>query len=256
MKVKELDREPVGSGGRLDVRERGEHVWADAAQASPSFRGSPRNHDDAVGGAGGAGLRVWPVLLLPWFAVGVGWIGFGNAWIAIGLYHCGILALARGHLGPRLRRLLHGCSPRWTLALLLLLPVATVGFLAVLPFLLRPGFEPGDWLSARGLGAGALPLFVLVFGMIHPVLEEVHFQPLRAVAGWRAHLAYAGYHGVVLAECFPGWAVLSTVAFLTGVSVAFGAFDRGLGGPRLSLLLHLAGDLVVAGLALQWGGLL
>lgn len=200
------------------------------------------------------GREVWVALLLPWAAVGIGWTVLENAWVALGAYHVGILALARGRLGARFRQLFRGSAPRRTVVVLLFVPPAAWGFVAALPRLLHPGMDPRAWLADHGLSGLGLFVLVGVYGLIHPCLEEVHFQWLRGVAPRRAHFGYAGYHGLVLAGCFAPWAVVATVSFLVVVSSAFGVFERGPGGPRLSFLLHLAGDLAVAAVVLRWGG--
>jgi hypothetical protein len=186
--------------------------------------------------------------------VGLGWVAFGSAWAAIGCYHLGILALAGKDLGPRLRSLVRGGAPRRTIATVLLLPPAALIFLRWLPQLLRPGLDPGAWLESYGLSGSGLLILALIYGCLHPFLEEVHYQPLRARTPLLAHLSYAGYHGIVLYACFREWAVAGTVVSLAGVSFLFGTFERGEAGPRLSLLVHLVADLVVAAIALRWGG--
>ena len=197
---------------------------------------------------------LWSALLLPYMAVGIGWVAVGNAWVAIGLYHLGILALAGKSLGPRLRSLLVGNAPRLTLAVVFLVLLGAGVFLQWFPRLLRADFEPDAWLISYGLRGSGLLVLVFVYGCLHPFLEEVHYQRLRARAPWRAHLSYAAYHGLVLSSCFRGWAVLATIASLVAVSILFLAFERGKGGPRLSLLVHICADLVVAAVALRWGG--
>lgn len=193
-------------------------------------------------------------LLLPYVAVGIGWVLVGNAWVAMGLYHLGILALAGPELGGSVRRTLSGGSLRFTLAVALLIPIAALLFLRGLPYLLLPGLEPRPWLAARGLEGTGLLVLGVIYGFVHPLLEEAHFQRLRLFVPRLAHLSFAGYHGVVLASCFRDWAVGITVASLIGVSFLFGKFERGRGGPRLSLVTHLVADLVVAAIALHWGG--
>lgn len=224
----------------------------------------------------GIGFR----LALPYVAVGLGWSLGGSAWLAIGLYHCGILALGRAGLAPAWRFLRRrGVRCRW------LPPLVLVGFsLLFVPLshvLLRPDVDPGAWLAARGLGGASLWIFALVYGVAHPVLEELHFQPLRRKAWVRTGdepratntgdrparwdsvpwtqdalvaAAFAGYHLVVLAQCFRATALPLAFLVLFATSWGFGVLDRTTGGGRVSYGAHAAADAVVAIVALVWGG--
>ena len=193
-------------------------------------------------------------LLLPYVAVGIGWTWLHSGLAALLLYQAGIVLLAGRQLPTRFRSLFQGAGGRlvWVFAPLVLL--VAFGFLRVLPMLLVPGLDPAAWLVSYGLTGGTLLFVAFQFGIVHPFLEEVHYQPLRQRAPLLAHLSYAVYHGMVLWGCFRDWVVAITVVSLIGTSVLFHVFERGRFGSRLSLAVHAMADLLVAGVALYWAG--
>lgn len=131
----------------------------------------------------------------PYLAVGVFWCVFENAWPAILAYHAQILWWARG-AHPALAR------PRLSPLALLILPFALAG--PVLAFLL-PHIAHTDlaaWLGRYHLTGPGLIVMTFYFGLVHPVLEQIHWAPLRERTPL-AHAAFAGYHLLVLASLLP-----------------------------------------------------
>ncbi|MEZ4649197.1 MAG: hypothetical protein R3E97_10525 [Candidatus Eisenbacteria bacterium] len=193
-------------------------------------------------------------LLLPYVAVGAGWTWLHSGVAALVFYQAGIVLLAGTKLPARLKGLGRGAGGRlvWAFAPLVLL--VALAFLRILPQLLVPGLDPAAWLESYGLTGGRLLYVAVAFGIVHPFLEEVHYQPLRGRAPVLAHVSYAAYHGMVLWGCFRDWVVGLTVLSLVGTSVLFHVFERGRFGPRLSLAVHAMADMLVAGVALHWAG--
>lgn len=186
----------------------------------------------------------------PWLAVGIGLVWLSNAWPAIGLYHLQVVAwrLVAGRLpalqprGPVRARRTIAAAP--AVAALVAGPAA---------YLLLPLLAPvalADWLVAIGLGSsfGAMAVY---FALIHPALEESHWAPLRERRSW-AHLAFGGYHALVLAPLL-GWPLACAVAVgLAGVSWSWTWLSLHLGSRVPALLSHAAADVavIVAALAL------
>ena len=146
-------------------------------------------------------------LLAPAIAVVVFWTGLANAWLAILAYHAQILIWSGGRL-PALRR-----SRRRRL-LLLALPLAAAGpvLYALLPEITRAELVP--WLADHQLSGLSLVLMIPYFGIIHPMLEQLHWAPLREESPV-AHFCFAGYHLLVLASLLrPGWLVIAFALLL------------------------------------------
>ena len=130
--------------------------------------------------------------LAPYIAVAIFWCVFKSAWLSILAYHAQILFWSWRRLGL-LRR-------GWDLRMFLVaaVPCLLAGPLAyaLIPHVTADaGLK--EWLAGYGLNGLWWIAMVPYFGLIHPLLEQVHWSGLRS-AGWPAHLAYAGYHGIVL----------------------------------------------------------
>ncbi len=174
-------------------------------------------------------------LAAPYFAVAVFWIVFRSAWLAILAYHAQILWWSRGRL-PGLsmqRRTPWG----WVIAVsalagpaaCLLLPMAVDGRL-------------GPWLGSHGLSGASLAVMVVYFGLVHPVLEQVHWAPLRERSPW-AHVAFAGYHMLVLYSLLPVPWLAATSVVLTTASWTWDRMSRESGGLLMPIGSHVAADL-------------
>lgn len=183
------------------------------------------------------------MLLAPFAAVAVGLYLLRSAWLAILLYHAQII----GHAArcPRdagvLRR---GWSPRWFAGLGLSGLMVAALLPALLDPMLRSGLELGPWLGRHGLAGAGLPLFGCYYGLVHPVLEQHHWDPLRRDPrlGPVAHVAFAAYHLPVLVLFVkPGWAVLCC-AVLLGASLVWARARARLGGLLVPVLSHLIAD--------------
>jgi len=131
-------------------------------------------------------------LAAPYLAVGVFWCLFENAWLAILAYHAQIIGWAWGsrpdfskpHFTP-------------TTAFVLLAVLAGPALYIVLPHIVR--VDLALWLARYHLTGANLLIMVPYFGLVHPLLEQIHWTPLRARTRF-AHAAFAGYHLLVLAS--------------------------------------------------------
>lgn len=177
-------------------------------------------------------------LAAPYFAVGVGWCLCHSAWLTILAYHAQILAWwwpAR----PRPGR------PRRTAALLFALPAALAGpvLYLLLPHIART--DVAGWLARHDLTGGALRLMIPYFGLVHPVLEQLHWAPLRERTP-AAHAAFAGYHLLVLGSLLAAPWLMVCFAVLLGASVGWGRLWRTSGSAWPAIASHAAADLGVA----------
>jgi hypothetical protein len=187
------------------------------------------------------GLR----FVAPHLAVLFFWCWRHDAWGCILAYHAQILFWSRHDAG----RLLQGWNARrfWIVAA----PAALAGPLAyfLLPHLVRQPLVA--WLAAHGLSGIAWMLLVPYFGLVHPVLEELHWGPLRARPGTAAaaHLLFASYHALVLVSLLHLPGVVLCCVLLAAASVVWGRLTTAAqGGLLLPSLSHLLADssLVVA----------
>ncbi len=175
----------------------------------------------------------------PWLAVGVGWLILGSGWAAILIYHALVLALRfacpdRARIRPFAGR---AC---WRA-----LPAAAAGPVAwvLLPHIVG---EAGltAWLARHGLSGGSLLAMAVYFAAVHPVVEQMHWRPLRG-RGWPAHAAFGGYHALVLSSLLSVVWVAGIVLGLVGVSWWWGREDTG-PAPGTPLAAHLLADASLA----------
>jgi hypothetical protein len=179
----------------------------------------------------GLGLR----LAAPYLAVIVFWCLLHSAWLAILAYHAQILWWSRGSL-PRLAK------PAPTFTTLLVLPAALAGPLL---YFLLPYATHTDlswWLGAHGLSGASLLAMVFYFGLVHPVLEQTHWPPLRDTTPL-AHVAFAGYHMLVLYSLLTVPWLLVCFAILVTASLMWQRMERESGSLLTVIASHIAADL-------------
>lgn len=175
-------------------------------------------------------------LLAPYLSIAIFWFGFKNGWLAILGYHAQILWWARRDL-PRPR-------PSGGLSLLLGLPMLGAGPLLyfLLPHVTR--VELTVWLHEFHLTGWALVLLIPYFGILHPVLEQIHWGPLRERTGV-SHALFAGYHLLVLYSLLSlPWLILCAT-LLGGASVAWKYMARKSEGLAVPIASHVGADLGV-----------
>jgi hypothetical protein len=176
-------------------------------------------------------------LLVPYFTVGVCWCIFKNGWLAILAYHALVLLWNRGAW----KTLRWPCRKRMLLAAL---PTALAGPLLyfILPIVSRT--DLGAWLDSYGLSGWSLALMIPYFGIIHPLMEQLHWAPLREQTP-AAHLLFAGYHMMVLVSLLKTpWLV---AAFITLVitSIVWQHLTRKSESLAPAILSHILADLGV-----------
>jgi hypothetical protein len=175
-------------------------------------------------------------LAAPYLAVGVFWCLLHNAWLTILAYHAQILWWARGSsTGLRLR----GSSRSWYL---LILPAALAGpvLLILLPHISRMELTP--WLTSHGLSGSGLLLMIPYFGLVHPILEQVHWQPLRRQYPL-SHAFFAAYHVIVLWSLLELPWLIACFVILDGASLVWQRALGRTGGMLPVLISHMAADL-------------
>ena len=174
-------------------------------------------------------------LLAPYFAVAVFWCGLSNAWLAILVYHAQILFWSRGKL-PRLSRPDSLRSFLFALSALFIGPILYF----LLPIITHSGIS--TWLEAHHLSKETALLMIPYFGLIHPILEQTHWEPLRKRTPL-AHPLFAGYHLLVLYSLLPVLELVLCFVFLTGASCLWQRISDRTGSPTVSVLSHTLTDL-------------
>lgn len=171
----------------------------------------------------------------PWIAVGICWCIFKNGWLAILVYHAQVLFWNRRSL----RLLRRPADRRWLPAAL---PTIVAGPLlyVLLPHITHTNLS--SWLAEYKLTGRPLLLMIPYFGIIHPVLEQMHWAPLREQTPF-AHLFFAGYHMPVLASLVTApWLIFCFFA-LTLASLVWQWLTRTSGSLMPAVLSHLCADL-------------
>ena len=188
-------------------------------------------------------MKTGPYLraLAPYIAVVPFWWIWPNAWFAILAYHTQIVIWNRTTL-----RTMH--LPRRFKHIRFALPAALAGpmLYMMLPFAMRTDLSA--WLHTYHLSGPSLMFMIPYFGLVHPVLEQIHWHPLRETSAW-FHIVFAGYHMIVLASLlsFP-WLILG-FAVLAGASYGWKLMavkSRSLSIPVISHSLADLGVVVAA----------
>ena len=182
-----------------------------------------------------APLRLALKMAAPYLAVGVFWCLLHSAWLAILAYHAQILWWSRGSL-PKL------VKPKRTPAMLLVAPLAFTGPLL---YFILPRVTHTDlswWLAYNRLSGTGFPVMVFYFGLVHPLLEQVHWTPLRESTPL-GHIAFAGYHMLVLYSLLKvPWLAVCFVVLVTA-SLLWRRMARESGSLVPSIASHIAADL-------------
>jgi hypothetical protein len=171
----------------------------------------------------------------PYLAVGIFWCLLHSAWLAILAYHAQILWWSRGSF-PK------PALPGRTPAMMFVIPSALVGPLLyyILPHVTRANLS--WWLAGHRLSGAGFVVMVFYFGLVHPVLEQIHWTPLRE-SGPLGHIAFAGYHMLVLYSLMKiPWLAVCFVVLVTA-SLMWRRMARESGSLVPSIASHGAADL-------------
>jgi hypothetical protein len=177
-------------------------------------------------------------LAAPYLAVAVFWVVYQSAWLTIFAYHLQMLFWTRRRLGEELGQ----WNPRAALAVSLPAVLAGPLVLLFLPHVARGPLS--EWMAHYGLSGPTLVLMVPYLGIVHPILEQTFWSPLRrgSVAG---HAAFAGYHAVVLYTLLPPLWLAVAAGVITLASVAWERLSVTQRGLLVPMLSHVAADLSI-----------
>ena len=189
-------------------------------------------------------------LMAPYLAVGVFWCVVPNAWLAILVYHAQIVFWRLVKHPPRsgagdgselgtLTRSAPGMRQR---AVFLALPAALAGPLlyVLLPYITHT--ELTAWLADHRLTGLGFILMIPYFGLLHPMLEQLHWSRLREETPV-AHLAFAGYHVLVLYSLLTlPWAIFCSAILVSASGIWRFTTDRS-GSLMFAVVSHVLADL-------------
>lgn len=176
-------------------------------------------------------------VLAPYIAVGMFWCVWNNAWLAILAYHVQIVLWN----WPAVRSVR---LPQARKDLLFALPAVLAGpvLYVLIPLVTRT--ELSAWLTAYHLSGTALLLMIPYFGFVHPVLEQIHWHPLREASAW-SHPFFAGYHIMVLSSLLTIPWLIVCFCVLVVASFAWNVICQRTRGLAIGVVSHILADLGV-----------
>lgn len=114
--------------------------------------------------------------------------------------------------------------------------------------------EIGVWLSRYNLDNLAFLLMIPYFGIVHPLLEQIHWTSLSQskVNQWLIDISFSGYHLIVLWRLLKlPWLIITGI-ILVAVSRTWFLLAKKTGeNIVMNIILHLAADtgiIIAAGL--------
>lgn len=183
----------------------------------------------------------------PYVAVIVFWALAHNAWLAILAYHAQILLWSRRDI----REVARGWRSRDFALIAAPAALTGVALFFLLPHITRAPLE--EWLQSHGLAGAAMIAMIPYFGVVHPILEQVHWSRLHA-RGALSHLAFAGYHAIVLYTLLqPAWLIVGVVV-IAAASVVWQRSARRCRGLIVPVLSHVLADVGIILAANQLAG--
>lgn len=178
----------------------------------------------------------WLRLLAPYLAVCLFWVGWSQAWLAILTYHVQILLWYRFGRWIRARPR----ENRWACYLLFVCIMAGPMVYYLLPQLAVVPIR--HWLQQYRLDGVSLILMIPYFGLLHPILEQLHWDRLRSEKGW-AHPLFAGYHVIVLYQLLPASWLLLIFVGLCALSWLWKTAGNTQRARMYCMFSHIAADL-------------
>jgi hypothetical protein len=79
------------------------------------------------------------------------------------------------------------------------------------------------------------------FGLVHPILEQIHWQPLRETSVW-SHPIFAGYHMIVLSSLLSLPWLIVCFCVLVGASISWKLMCHRTGGLTVAVVSHILAD--------------
>lgn len=177
-------------------------------------------------------------LLAPWLSVILFWCVFENAWLALLGYHLQIVCWNH----KALRSVFAGFTARNFALFALPAIFAGPAIYVLLPQIIEQPLA--QWLARYQLSGWWLIAMVPYFGVVHPLLEQAHWGPLREKTPI-AHGMFAGYHLLVLYTLLPVLWLVIAFAVLVAASVFWQRIAVKSGGLAIPCCSHGLADLSI-----------
>jgi len=179
-------------------------------------------------------IKLWLQLLAPYIAMLIFWCWLENAILAIAVYHVQCLCWSWRSFTQFKRFKFKN--------ILLVLPTLLAGiiFYYLIPYMTK--MELGQWMLDYKISQTALLWLIPYFGLIHPFIEQAHWDALRQKT-WLAHGLFAGYHLIILGSLLDWPWLLACFIVLTGTSILWKHWQKQTGSLWIPALSHIFADL-------------
>lgn len=187
--------------------------------------------------------------ITPYLAVGFGLYILANGWITFLLYHAGLLCFIF-LAGKRsiFRNIFSGWNMQAGVIAIFICSLAGPLLYFIWPLISIDPKGLSAQLGALGLEGRGWIIFVFIFIVINPLMEEVFWRGFLEGKGKLPQLAdiiFAGYHLPVLAFFIkPGW-LIPALAVISCGGWVWRRLSRISGGLAVSLASHIAADVSI-----------
>ena len=171
--------------------------------------------------------------LIPYLTVGLFWCYLDSAWLALVSYHVTILVFR-----DRTIKLNFKINRLGVQLALITVPSGILTYF-LLDYFTKTKID--DWLISYGLEGTSFLLMIPYFGLIHPLIEQIHWSPLRKKT-WISHLLFAGYHLLVLSSLLSTVWLIAAFFLLATVSLTWSILEEKTEGMTSGVLSHTFAD--------------
>ena len=186
--------------------------------------------------------------LIPYLAVGIGFLIFRNAWLTVLGYHAGmILVLLLSNTRPPLKTIFKG-NHFWIPFITFLIGACSGVVLYLLWSYVSLPPDINVFLRSLGLTGVSWLVFIAYFSLVNPFIEEYYWRGYLGSAAKGITLndmLFSGYHLMVLAGLIGNIWLLVVFAGLTLGAWFWRQMNRLNGGLLASVVSHLAADTAI-----------
>ena len=186
--------------------------------------------------------------LVPYIAIGIGFLIFHSAWLTVLGYHAGmILVLLLSNTRPPLKTVFKG-NHFWIPVITALVGTCSgVVLYSLWPYVSLPP-DINVFIRSLGLSGVSWLVFIAYFSLINPFIEEYYWRGYLGSNNKRIttnDMLFSGYHLVVLAGLIGNiWLVVVFCGLIFG-AWAWRQINRLNGGLLASVVSHLTADTAI-----------
>ena len=186
--------------------------------------------------------------LVPYIAIGIGFLVFHNAWLTVLGYHAGmIIVLLLSNKGTALKPVFR-CKNYWFPLITALVGASSGVVLYLLWQYLSLPPDINVFLRSIRLSGGSWLVFIAYFSLINPFIEEYYWRGYLGSAAKGITLndmLFSGYHLVVLVGLIGNIWLLVVFCGLTLGAWLWRQMNRLNGGLLASTISHLTADMAI-----------